>query len=98
MNNDSQLNIYCVVDQDVLAILPTYDLYRVYLSEERDDEVIRDKWLLFYSGSIPYEEYHKLSQTETASQTELKNPCIRPLTYHEHQGMFDIAKLSKVAQ
>ena len=46
--------------RDVLAILPTYELYRVYLSEERDDEnLIRDQLLLFYSGSISPEEYHK---------------------------------------
>ena len=43
-------------DRDVLTILPTNDLYRVYLSEERDDEIIRDKLLLFYSGSISPEE------------------------------------------
>ena len=43
-------------DRDVLAISPTYDLYRVYLSEERDDEIISDKRLLSYSGSISPEE------------------------------------------
>ena len=45
--------------RDVLAILPTYELYRVYLCDETDDVIIRDKLLLFYSGSISPEEYHK---------------------------------------
>ena len=45
--------------RDVFVILPIYDLYRVYLSEGKDDEIIRNKLLLFYSGSISPEEYHK---------------------------------------
>ena len=40
--------------RNVLATLPTYDLYRVSLGEERDDEnFIRDKLLLFYSLRKP---------------------------------------------
>ena len=45
--------------RDVLAILPTCELHRAYLCDERDDVIIRDKLLLFYSGSISHEEYHK---------------------------------------